>query len=426
MSNLGVRTQARPEGHARGAWLRAALAVAAIAWGAQQFTPLLLLYKSLLDLSATGVQATFVPYVVGLIPGLLFGGPCSDRFGRRKVMPPTIVISALGTVLLMVGTHGLGLVFAGRLLSGIASGAGFSCGGAWIKELSTSSDGANHGPRRLTVAMGAGFALGPLVSGILAQWAPAPTISAYLPQLALCAVALVLVTRIPETLVPRRGASLLQFLRIREVTERRFLWVVLPLAPWVFISVAIAIGYLPELVTRQIAGYPLIFSALVVVANAGAGIAVQPIARRIDSSGGTRLLAVSLATMTAGMLVAVWAAAVTSPALVVLASLVLGAGYGGAQVYGLIEVQRLARPERLAGLTAIYQAITYAGFTASYPLAAIGAVAPVTIVLLGVTVLLVGTMIWTIRAATVVSAGAGAGDRAGAGDPVSVPVPARR
>ena len=137
------------------------------------------------------MQATFVPYVVGLIPGLLFGGPCSDRFGRRKVMAPAIATSALGTVFLIAGAHGLGWVFAGRLVSGIASGAGFSCGGAWIKELSRSSDEENHGPRRLTVAMGTGFALGPLVSGILAQWSPDPATSAYVPHLALCATAFV-------------------------------------------------------------------------------------------------------------------------------------------------------------------------------------------------------------------------------------------
>lgn len=377
--------------------------MAAIAWGAQQFTPLLLLYRALLNLSATEVQATFVPYVVGLIPGLLFGGPCSDRFGRRKVMIPTIAGSALATVILMISTHGLAWILAGRLLSGAASGAGFSCGGAWIKELSRPADGASHGPRRLTVAMGTGFALGPLVSGALAQWAPDPAVSAYVPQLVLCGAALAGIRRAPETLTPRHGAGFLGFLRIHEVRRPRFLRVVLPLAPWVFISVAVAVGYLPELVTRQIAGYPVIFSALVVVVNAGAGIGVQPLARRIERTGTVRLLAAALTAVTAGLLIAAWAASAASPALVVIASLVLGAGYGGCQVYGLTEVQRLARPDHLAGLTATYQAVTYVGFTASYPLAAIGAVVPAGIALLGVAVLALGTLAWTTRATVTLS-----------------------
>ena len=104
------------------------------------------------------------------------------------------------------------------------------------------------------------------------------------------------------------------------------------------------------------------------------------------------------------MLVAAGAAASASPALVIIASLVLGAGYGVCQVYGLLEVQRLARPDHLAGLTATYQAITYVGFTASYPLAAIGAVVPAAIVLVGVAVLAAATLAWTVRAATVTPA----------------------
>jgi MFS family permease len=69
-------------------WWQAGLAVTAVAWGAQQFAPLLLLYQDRLHLGATVVQATFGCYVAGLIPGLLFGGPISDQYGRRPVMLP--------------------------------------------------------------------------------------------------------------------------------------------------------------------------------------------------------------------------------------------------------------------------------------------------------------------------------------------------
>jgi MFS family permease len=392
------------------AWLLAGVAVAAIGWGAQQFTPLLLLYQARLHLSSTTVQATFVPYVIGLVPGLLFGGPFSDRFGRRRAMTPTLIASAVGTVLLILGGSGIDWIFAGRLVSGMASGAGFSCGGAWIKELSTAGGvrggkgaggrGGNVGPRRLTVAMGVGFGLGPLVAGILAQWAPAPTVTAYLPQLVLAAVALGCVYRTPETVAPQRDTRFLERLKIHEVREPRFALVVAPLAPWVFAAVAIAVGYLPGLVQDKVAGHPIIFSAAVVVAAAAAGIFVQPFARRVDKPGTSRLLISSLALVVAGMLIAVAAAAAVQAWLVLLASVVLGAGYGSCQVYGLLEVQRLARPDHLAGLTAVYQALTYIGFMASYPLAAVGSVAPAWAVLTGVTVLAVATLGWTAFAAS--------------------------
>src|SRR3954470_18504691 len=221
-----------------GAWWRAGLAVAAVGWGAQQFAPLLLMYQARLHLSATIIQATFGCYIVGLIPGLLLGGPVSDRYGRRRMLVAALAVSAAATALLILGGGGVGWLFAGRLLAGVASGAAFGSGAVWIKELSATG----HGPRRLTVAMSAGFGLGPLVAGVLAQWAPARTVLPYLPHLLLTLAALPLVRRTPETRAPDGGDVRLS---IPEVSSRRFRTVVAPLAPWVFCTVAVGIAYLP-------------------------------------------------------------------------------------------------------------------------------------------------------------------------------------
>jgi Major Facilitator Superfamily len=383
------------------AWLYAGLAVAAVGWGAQEFTPLLLFYQSHLHLSTTTLQATFVPYVVGLIPGLLLGGPCSDRYGRRKVLAVTMIATALGSVLLIGGATGITWIMAGRAVAGIASGAGFSSGSAWIKELSatTTDVGINPGPRRFTITMGLGFTLGPLVAGILAQWGPAPTITPYLPHLALAAAAFAAVLRAPETLTPTTSTDLLRHFHIDEVRNRRFRTVILPLAPWVFATVAIALGYLPALVKTHITGYPAIYSAGIVVCNAGAGVLIQPLARRINHPNRPQLLATATIINVAGLLIAALAAALIQPAIALLAALTLGAGYGCLQVYGLLEVQRLARPDHLAGLTAIYQALGYIGFTASYPLAALATYASPATLLTWVAALAALTLILTTRAA---------------------------
>jgi hypothetical protein len=47
----------------------------------------------------------------------------------------------------------------------------------------------------------------------------------------------------------------------------------------------------------------------------------------------------------------------------------LGAGYGFVLVSGLLEVQRLVGPAELAGLTAVFYALTYLGFAAPLVLA---------------------------------------------------------
>ena len=63
-----------------------------------------------------------------------------------------------------------------------------------------------------------------------------------------------------------------------------------------------------------------------------------------------------------GMLAAVLASATLNLALVLLASAMLGCGYGLVLVSGLQEVQRIARPDDLAGLTAVFYSLTYIGF----------------------------------------------------------------
>ena len=383
----------------RWAWLRAGIAVAAVAWGANQFAPLLLVYRSRLGLSATTVEAMFGFYALGLIPALLVCGPLSDRFGRRPVMVSALLASGVATVLLIGGGSAVGLLFAGRLVAGFASGAAFSSGAAWIKELSAAggTDGGSSGPRRVTVSMTAGFGGGPLVAGFLAQWLPDPTVVPYLPHLALLMVALVL--RTPETHHAARAAGVGRRPRLIEPRGGRFWGVVVPLAPWVFGSASIALAYLPALVEHRLGHTALAFTAVVTMLAALAGILVQPVARRVDLAGSARLIGVSLALVLAGLLVSAVAAATEEPAVVVVAILVLGAGYGACQVCGLQEIQRLARPESLAALTAVYQAVSYLGFALPFLLAAAARVASPVVLLLVVAGLAATTLGWTVRRA---------------------------
>jgi MFS family permease len=363
------------------AWRGAALAVAAVGWGANQFAPLLLMYESRLGLATTTVEATFGLYALGLVPGLLLGGPVSDRYGRRRVMAPALLASLLGTALLSAGGSGVGWLFAGRVVAGVASGAAFSSGAAWIKELSAAASPAasNSGPRRTTVAMTVGFGTGPLVAGALAQWGPAPTVLPYLPQLILASLAFVLVLRTPETRAPESDSapasgSLWQQLRVPGVRDRRFRTVILPLAP-------------------------LAFSAGIAGLTAGAGIAVQPLARRLEDPARPRLLAVALTIVVAGVLAAAAAAATSAPLLVIVAAILLGAGYGSCQVCGFAEVHRVAGPDELAGLTAVYQAASYIGFALPFLLASAARALPASVLLLIVAALAACTLAWVTRQA---------------------------
>ena len=405
-------------------WQGAGLAACMAGWGANQFTPMLLLYRSRLGLSAATVEAMFGLYAIGLVPGLLAGGSLSDRIGRRPVVLSALVMSMIGGGALIAGAHGAGWLFAGRLVVGLASGSAFSAGAAWIKELSAppyEDAPPGTGARRAGGAMTLGFALGPLAAGLLAQWAPLPATLPYLPQLVLTAGALGLATRIPETV--RRStagdpaAGRWWHVRFRGLADPRFLWVVLPLAPWVFASVAIAMVYVPGLVASRAPGIAVAFAAAVALCTAGGGVAVQPLARRLarhDHPGRPRLLVAGLTLVTAGLLAEAGIAALGrlgawQPALVLPAAAELGCGYGICLVFGLAEVARLAHADDLASMTAVFQVAGYTGFALPYLLSILRGYASATGLLLCVAALAALTLAVTAGQARQTRSSGGAG-----------------
>jgi MFS family permease len=400
-----------------------AVGICAVGWGANQFAPMLVWYREELHLSMATVQATFGMYSLGLVPGLLLGGPLSDRRGRKVVVVPAVLVSILATCVLITGQYGVGWLFAGRVVAGVASGAAFSAGGAWLKELCSRPYGdapEGAGARRLTAAMSIGFGVGPLVAGVLAQWAPAAGTVSFLPHLALALVALPLVWSAPETrrsggAVSRRDphrsesnqrqsghrappASEARTQRRRGAARHpRLRRVVFPLAPWVFGAAAIGFAYLPGLVTARLHGYAIVFGGLVTLLCAFTGVFVQPLARRLDRVGSSRLMVTSLCAVVVGVLLAAAAAGLGDPLLVVVAAVVLGGAYGLCLMSGLLEVQRLAEPADLGSATAGYQASAYLGMAVPYLLAAAGAAIAPPVLLLGVAGLAVLSLAWVVR-----------------------------
>ncbi|WP_230207616.1 MFS transporter [Microlunatus sp. Gsoil 973] len=171
-----------------------ALALATVAWGGNQFTPLLVMYRQHSGFSNQAVTVLLAAYVAGIVPALLFGGPLSDRHGRRPLMYPAPAIAALGSLLLAAGAGSEPVLFIGRMLSGVALGLGMAVGTSWLKELRPASGGADA-----STALTLGFAVGAGAAAALAQFAPWPTGSAYLVHVGLAFAATLLIVGTPET-----------------------------------------------------------------------------------------------------------------------------------------------------------------------------------------------------------------------------------
>ena len=342
------------------AWTRAALALFAIGWGANQFAAMLPVYRIEDGASAAEVTLLFGAYAAGLIPALLLVGPASDRLGRRRVLRPVLVLSFVATVVLMLGGHHLGLLLVGRLLAGVASGAAFAPGTAWVKELSEGPAGT--GARRAAIALSAGFGTGPLVTGLMAQWLAHATWLPYVPHLVLTVAVSVLVWSAPEPARPDEGTPRQEARRVGQaLRSRAFLLAVVPTAPWVFGCASFAFATVPAVV--DVPGPSIAVGGLVVALTLWTGVLIQPLGRRF---GATTTLLVGVSAGVAGFAVATLAAVLDTGWLVPVAAIGLGAAYGLILVGGLTIVEQVARPADLATVTAVFYSLTYIGFAAPY------------------------------------------------------------
>ncbi|MCO5967419.1 MFS transporter [Actinoallomurus soli] len=383
---LGTRKAAHPPATASrpDAWRIVAAAMFVCGWGGNQFTPLLLMYRRLGGYSTLSVDAFLGAYVVGLVPGLLLAGPVSDRRGRRPVLVAGAVASAVASLVLCFGGQSPWPLYAGRLITGVAVGVAMAVGSSWVKELSSGADGG-LAARRASLCQTAGFGLGAGVAGALAQWGPWPMVTPYAVHVLLTVAIPVLLLRVPETRppLPYEGGSLRGLLtgpaadlRVPAPARRRFRLVVLPMAPWVFGAAGLAYAVMPQLVGSRAGHWGLAYATGLTVLTLGMGAAVQPVAKRLQRGAGARAGRAPVAAMAVMLLGAALCAAnavLLSPWLAAATAAILGAGYGIAVVSGLLEIQRMAGADDLAGLTGVYYTLAYAGFLLPTVLATLSA-----------------------------------------------------
>ncbi|WP_229718705.1 MFS transporter [Nocardia jinanensis] len=362
------------------------------AWGGNQFTPLLVMYRDE-GCSALTVNALLGAYVLGLVPGLLLSGSLAARFGRRPVAVAGVLASLVASPLLAAGVYGVGWIAAGRLVSGFGVAVAMAVGTTWVTELAAGTGrGPAAGARRAALWLTLGFGFGAGVAGLLAQWGPAPMVLPYFVHVLLAAAVLPAVLRTPETRPAGTGAGG----RFSGLRHPRFRRVVLPMAPWIFGSAGVAYAVMPQLVGDRVGEWGLVYSTTITVATLTVGVLVQPLAKRLDRTTSARGVVVSMSVLPAGLVVSALAAIVRSPVLALAAALALGCAYGIALVSGLLELQRMAAPAELAALTGAYYALAYLGFLLPWLLSLLSPAAGYPVLLGGlVLVALSGTAVIT-------------------------------
>lgn len=361
-------------------------------WAANHFAALLPVLRTSQSLSASLVAGLYGLYAVGLLPGLLLGGSASDRFGRRAVAVPGAVLAAAGTLILLGWHDPTGLV-VGRLIVGAGAGATFSAGTAWAADL-----GGAVGVTRAGLFLTLGFATGPVISGLLAAFAPAPLVLPFALSAVLSLVAAAAAATVPGRIPhppphavhpatrPPTGPA-----RAPRSVGAALSWA-LPVAPWVFAGATVGVVTLPARLPVTDGGPLLAGIAAGIVL--GTGVVVQAFARRRNLGPAAGVVGAFAAA--AGLLLAGFGGVEPGLPLVGVAFLLLGTGYGLCLRAGLLDLERWAPPASRGSLTGLFYLATYSGFAVPVVLAALdpitGAVLP--LLVLGGAAALVAVARW--------------------------------
>jgi Major Facilitator Superfamily len=167
-------------------------------------TPLYILYQQRDHFSDIMVTIVYAVYAVGVIASLFLAGHISDWVGRRRVLVGALLVNVASALLFIFFPSLAGLIVA-RVVSGISVGLTTATATAYLAELHLGARPDATGKRPQVVATAAnlgGIGVGPLMAGLLAQFAPAPLRLPYIVVGGALAILALLVAVAPETTTP--------------------------------------------------------------------------------------------------------------------------------------------------------------------------------------------------------------------------------
>lgn len=332
-------------------------------------TPLYPIYQDRFGYDEFLVTVIFAAYAIGVIAALLLGGRLSDQVGRRPVLLAGLALSALSAVAFLAPLDLAGLVL-GRVLSGLSAGLYTGTATATLLDLVPVADQARAALVGAAVNMG-GLGLGPVLAGVLAQYAPAPLVLPYVASLVLLVPAAVGVLLVPEPVAGAtgwRGASL-RPQRLRVPASVRPVFVRASIAGFAGFAVlglfsSVSPGFLGQVLgERNHAVEGLVVLSLFVASMAGQLLSVR-LDGRAAMAGGSAVLAVGALGIALSLLLA-------SLPLLVVGAVVAGLGQGAVFRAGLAAVGAATPAPQRAEVSSSFFVVVYVAL--SVPVIGVGA-----------------------------------------------------
>ncbi len=357
MTNVGVASDALGT---RKQQALLCLALFGVGYSAQAVSPVMLFYTVKLKLSTTTLTMFFTVYAVGLMIAFLVGGPLSDKRGRKSVVVPSMGLLVLALLALLgAAAWGEPMILSARFVQGVASGAAFTVGTVWLRELAGTKHAAGAA-MRASGAMAFGFGVGPFVSGVLVQWLPLQRILTIVVALILVVAAIVIARTLPETMTERRPGRIQ--IGLPKGTVAGFLCYLLPCALLVYSFAMLSVVAFP--IQLGAAGFVQIYFILGVSAGLVQGFAALATiwAKRLGPGNAGWMAGLCGA---AGCGLGYLAVQPGAWPWVIPASMLLGLGSGLAITSGVTVSDLLAPPERRGALISMFYIVIYVGYSSS-------------------------------------------------------------
>jgi MFS family permease len=158
-------------------------------------TPLYALYRRRFGFSELVVTLIYATYSAGNLLALFLVGHASDKAGRRRTAVPSIAC-AMASTLLFGFARSVAWLFAARFVIGLGLAVNSSTGMAWLSDITEDKSAASVAS---AVSIYVGLGLGTAISGLLAQYGPAPLRLPYVFYGAVLVVIAAVTLRSPET-----------------------------------------------------------------------------------------------------------------------------------------------------------------------------------------------------------------------------------
>lgn len=338
-------------------------------------SPLYAMYKETWVLQPSDVTLIYVIYMVGVLFGLLFVGRLPDRTGFKPMMQLGLALVFVGT-LISACAWNMSSLIVGRFIVGIASSLLTTSSSLGLTVLAKPGQ-IQRVSTQISFLMALGFGLGPLVGGILGQWAPYPLVSTYLPTVVLSLIALFVLKQLPlpehAFPNPRQKLTLGDMLPKLVWPEANLSYAFILTCALPFLAFGVFGLYAsmsPLFLDQLVPWHGPVVSGTAIAVILLASALVQITVGRVDIRHSGFIGFVLLAVSNGLLMLNLW---MSSAVLFALGVAITAIGHGFSMLAGMGMMSRIAKPHNRTGLMSTYLVIGYLG--SMLPLLGIGWIA---------------------------------------------------